>query len=98
MANVNVTYQEMRDAGTQLTNGQMEIDAKLDELSRLVDSLVQQGFVTDTASGAFQQSYGEFTTGARQVISGLEGMRGYLNAAADTFEQADSTLAQSLRG
>lgn len=98
MPNVNVTYEEMRQAGTQLTNGQMEINAKLDELSRLVDSLVEQGFVTDTASGAFRQSYTEFTTGARQVIDGLEGMRSYLNSAADTFEQADTTLAASLRG
>lgn len=97
MANVKVTYQEMRDAGNRLNAGQQELDAKLDELSALVESLVQEGFVTDTASGAFRESYATFTTGAKQTIAGLEGMRAYLNSAADTFEQADQTLASSLR-
>lgn len=97
MANVKVTYQEMRDAGSRLNNGQQELDAKLDELSSLVESLVAEGFVTDTASGAFRESYSTFTTGAKQTIAGLEGMRTYLNKAADTFEQADTTLASALR-
>lgn len=97
MPNLNVTYQEMRDTGNRLTAGQMEIDAKLSELASLVDNLVNQGFATDTASGAFRDSYTEFTTGARQVIGGLEGMRGFLFQAADTFENADSTLAAGIR-
>ena len=97
MANLNVTYQEMRDTGTRLTAGQMEIDAKLDELAKLVDNLINQGFATDTASSAFRDSYGLVTTGARQVIGGLEGMRDFLFTAADTFENADSSLAAGIR-
>lgn len=96
MANVNVTYQQMRDASTKLTNGRIEIDSMLGQLKSLVDGLVNEGYVTDSSSKSFQMSYDEFTTGAKQTIGGLEGMSSYLTRAAQTFEDADSSLASSL--
>lgn len=98
MSNVNVTYQEMRDAATRLTNGQQEIEQKLGELQSFVQSLVNQGYVTDASSKAFDSAYTEFTQGAKQTIAGLEGMSGFLNAAAQTFEDADSSLASQIGG
>ena len=47
MANLNVSYQEMRDAATRLTNGQDEITTKLNELKAFIESLISSGFVTD---------------------------------------------------
>ena len=68
MANVNVTYDEMRDAGKQLQAGKNDIESRLDQLKRQVDQLVQGGYVTDTSSKQFRASYEEFNKGARQTI------------------------------
>jgi WXG100 family type VII secretion target len=95
-SNVNVTYQEMRDAATRLTNGQSEMEQKLQELQAYVQNLVNSGYVTDASSKAFDASYSEFTHGARQTVAGLEGMAQFLNQAAQTFEQADTTLASQI--
>ena len=73
MANVNVTYQEMEAQADKLVSAQQEIDSYLRNLKSQVEGLVQGGFVTDAASGAFEHSYQEFTHGAQQTIEGLHG-------------------------
>ena len=98
MANVNVTYQEMESQADKLTSAQQEIDSYLTNLKSQVDGLVSGGFVTDTASGAFQTSYDEFTNGAKKTIEGLEGMAQYLKKAAETFRNVDSELGSALKG
>ncbi|MFY1698395.1 WXG100 family type VII secretion target [Solwaraspora sp. WMMD791] len=97
MANVNVTYQEMRDAANRLTRGKEEIMSKLVELRSMVNNLVNGGYVTDSSSKQFDESYTEFNEGATKMAEGLEGMGKYLTAAADTFQQADEELAKALR-
>lgn len=96
MPNVNVTYEEMRSAAKRLDAGREEINAKLSELQKLVNSLVNGGYVTDTSSKSFEDSYQHFTTGASRTMEGLTGMSNYLNAAADTFQRADHDLATQL--
>jgi WXG100 family type VII secretion target len=96
MANVAVTYEEMRNAGKQLQAGKNDIESRLDQLKRQVDQLVANGYVTDVSSKQFQSSYEEFNKGARQTIEGLEGMNTYLNSAADAFSQTDQQLSQQL--
>ncbi len=96
MPNVNVTYEEMRNAGRQLQAGQQDIEGRLQQLKAQVDQLVSSGYVTDQSSRAFQSSYEQFDTGARQMIAGLEGMNQYLQTAAGQFESTDQTLAQQL--
>jgi WXG100 family type VII secretion target len=97
MANVNVTYQEMRDAANRLTRGKEDIVSKLTELRGMVNNLVNGGYVTDSSSKQFDESYQEFNDGATKMAEGLEGMGKYLTAAADTFQQADDELAKALR-
>ncbi|HUR75077.1 MAG TPA: WXG100 family type VII secretion target [Sporichthya sp.] len=96
MPNVNVTYEEMRSAATRLNAGREEISQKLNELQKLVNSLVNGGYVTDTSSKQFEASYQEFTTGASKTINGLEDMGRYLTTAADTFQRADQDLSSAL--
>ncbi len=96
MANVNVTYQQMEDAAGRLTSGRAEIDGMLGQLKGLVDQLVSEGYVTDSSSKSFQSSYDEFTTGAKNMIGGLDGMAQDLNQAAATFRDADTQLASAL--
>jgi WXG100 family type VII secretion target len=97
MPNMNVTYQDMHDAASRLSQGEDEIKSKLAQLKSLVDSLVSGGYVTDRSSVAFNNSYQEFNNGATQTISGLTGMATYLNKAADALAQTDSDLANALK-
>lgn len=97
MANLNVTYEDMRSAANQLTNGQAEIEGTLDKLRALVEDLVNGGYVTDKSSKAFNASYEEFTSGAKTTIEGLTGMGEYLTQAAEALEQTDEKLASSLK-
>ena len=96
MANVNVSYEQMRAAGDRLTNGEQEINGQLDGLAREIRTLVDSGYVTDRSSKQFEMSYNEFTTGVKQVLEGLQGMSAYLKKAAATFEDADAQLAGAL--
>lgn len=98
MANVNVTYADMTDAASRLTIGKDDLITKLTELQSLVNNLVGSGFVTDTASGAFQTAYETFTTGATQAVTGLDGMSTFLTTAADTLQQVDTQLGSSIGG
>ena len=97
MANVNVTYDDLTGAARQLTAGKDEIHTKLGELSSLIDNLTSNGFQTDHASVAYQDSYSKFTTGARQAIDGLEGLSQFLVSAADQLQQQDQGLANSIQ-
>ncbi|MFI1096255.1 WXG100 family type VII secretion target [Streptomyces sp. NPDC020917] len=98
MANVNVTYQDMRDAAGKLRTGQHEITEKLHALQKFVQDLVNGGYVTDRSSKQFETSYNEFNTGATKTIEGLDGMAKFLESAADAFQQADEQLAKGLGG
>lgn len=98
MANVNVTYDELRNVATQLRNGQQQLTDTLHQLKAQVDNLVASGFVTDQASGAFQGSYEQFTTGTTQAVSGLEGLSSFLDQAAQTLSDVDAQLAAGIRG
>jgi WXG100 family type VII secretion target len=97
MPNLNVTYQDMHDAASRLSQGEDDIKSRLAQLKSLVDSLVSGGYVTDRSSVAFNNSYQEFNNGATQTISGLSGMASYLNQAANALAQTDSDLANALK-
>lgn len=96
MANMNVTYEDMRGAATNLKNGQTEIEGTLDKLRSLVSDLVAGGYVTDKSSKVFDTSYEDFNKGARQTVEGLTGMGEYLNAAAQALSDTDEQLAAQL--
>lgn len=98
MPNINVTYDEMRNAATRLRSGQSEIEGKLAELKSLIDGLVNDGYVTDRSSKAFDQSYTEFNDGVRKTVEGLDGMAQYLEQAAQALQETDEALANALKG
>ena len=95
-SNVNVTYQDMRDAASKLRTGQHDIQQKLTDLQKYVNQLVNGGYVTDRSSKQFDQSYSEFNTGANKTIEGIDGMAQFLEQAAHAFQQADEQLAKGL--
>lgn len=53
--------------------------------------------MTDTASGAFHESYTQFTTGATQTIGGLQGLSDFLGQAATALGDTDTQLASAIR-
>ena len=96
MANLNVTYDQMQSAAGRLRDGQSELEANLQRLRQLVAQLVQDGFTTTRASGAFDASYTEFTTGATKSVQGIEGMASFLEKAAQALQSTDEQLASQL--
>ncbi|MBO1902732.1 WXG100 family type VII secretion target [Leucobacter weissii] len=96
MANLNVTYEQMQSSATRLRTGQTDLETKLGELRTLVQQLVQDGFTTTRASGVFNTSYEQFTTGATRTVQGIEGMAAFLDKAAEALSQTDEQLAGSL--
>jgi len=97
MANITVSYQEIRDAAGRLVTGQQDITAKLTELKGFIANLISSGFVTDQASVAFGESYDKYTAATTQVISSLTDLSNYLQRAATTLENTDAQLASGLR-
>ncbi|MGH8918608.1 MAG: WXG100 family type VII secretion target, partial [Actinomycetes bacterium] len=95
---VHVEYEQLQSTASQLKNGRQEMEAQLGRLKSLIDSLVAGGFVTERASGRFQQSYDQWNSGARNVVAGLEGMSSFLNTAIAQHQQLDQQLSQSTGG
>lgn len=98
MANINVSYQEMRDAALRLSQGKEDMTTKLTELDTLVNNLVASGYITEQSSVAFDQSFDQFIIGTKQAVEGLEGLSKYLIAAAEALESTDAGLAKSISG
>jgi len=96
MANMNVTYDEMTQAAGRLTTGKDEITQKLNDLKNYIGQLVSSGFVTDSASVRFNETYTQFTTASTQTIGALEGLAQYLRQAADALQKTDQQLAAGL--
>lgn len=97
MANLNVTYQEMIDAAQRLDAGREQMTTTLTDLSRLIDQLVAEGFQTQLASGAFNETYEKFTSGTTQAVHGLEGLSQFLRSASDAMQKTDEELAKAIR-
>ena len=95
MPNVQVDYQAVQNAATQLQKGKEEVELQLGRLKTMIDNLVTSGFVTEQASTKFQESYDQWNTGAKNVIGGLAGMTSFLNDTVAKHQDLDRQLGQS---
>ena len=98
MANLNVTYDDLRDAAQRLIAGKDDLHQKLAELSNLVQTLTANGFQAEHSSAAYRDSFEQFTTGTRSAIDGLDGLSKFLVSAADALQQTDEGLASAIKG
>lgn len=96
MANINVSFTDLNSAADRLTSGRDEIYHQLTALQSQVATLVGSGFVTDKTSTAFQHAYDTFTKGARDTVSGLDGLGAFLRRTATTLADVDQQLAARL--
>jgi WXG100 family type VII secretion target len=96
MSDIRVSYDQISQSASELRAGQAEIEANLQKLRQRVQQLVQDGFTTSRASGAFDASYNEFSTGAQKTIQGIDGMATFLDKAAQALQSTDEQLASQL--
>ncbi|WP_454150417.1 WXG100 family type VII secretion target [Microbacterium lacticum] len=96
MANMNVTYGEMTSRADQFIAGRDEINTTLQRLQSQINALVAQGFVTDRSSGAYQEAYNRFTSGATNTIGGLEDLAAFLRTTAQTLQEVDTQIASRI--
>ncbi len=94
---IKVDYEALQSTAGQLKSGQEEMVTQLNRLKGLVDSLVASGFVTDQASGQFQQSYQQWNSGTNNAIAGLQGMSQFLDTAIQRHQELDSSLSSQAR-
>ncbi|HEX3679600.1 MAG TPA: WXG100 family type VII secretion target [Galbitalea sp.] len=97
MADINVTYADLKDVSAKLVAGQNDLVSKLNELKTLVNNLVAGGYVTDQSSRAFDETFNQFVTGATQAVDGLDGLSKFLSSAADALQGTDTQLANSIK-
>lgn len=93
---MSITYDDMRTSAKDLADGHSDIESRLTHLKNGIDNLVAAGFVTNSASGQFQDSYEEFNRGVKKVLGGLHGMSKFLTSAAGAYEDTDTQLAHAL--
>lgn len=96
MANLNITYSEMSDSATRMRNNKDEIDARLTECKAIVDNLTSSGFVTDQASGRFDEVHTEFVNHANELMENLVLLSEWLDKAVEALREMDTQLAGSL--
>ena len=97
MAVVKVTFEELQSTAQALTSGAQNINDELNQLKGRVDGLVGSGW-EGAASGAFHELYNKWQQGAVQVHDALDGISQMLAAAAKTYQETESALANQMRG
>jgi WXG100 family type VII secretion target len=93
MSDVNVGYEGVSQAAAQLQSGKNEMSEKLQALKSMVDQLVSSEFRTQMASPKFQESYQQWTTGAQNMVEGLDGMATFLGDVVRGHQELDARLA-----
>lgn len=97
MPNLNITYAEMSESASRLRANKAEIDSRLSDSKSLVNALVASGFVTDQASGQFDEVNTQFVTAANELMTNLESLSGWLDQAVTSLQEVDAQMASSLR-
>ena len=83
----------MEAAASEHGTARDEISHTLIRMKSLIGRLVASGFVTDRASGKFDQAYSEYSTHASGVIDGLSDIQLFLSQAAASMRDTDNQIA-----
>jgi WXG100 family type VII secretion target len=95
MSNINVNYDTINGAASQLDQGREALQLQIQQLNTLITNLTNDGFVTTAASGAYQQSFTTYSNGAKQTIDGLIGLADFLRKTAQTLQETDQAIANA---
>ncbi|MHC3474489.1 WXG100 family type VII secretion target [Streptomyces sp. 7R007] len=94
----DLTYSEMEKKANDLIKAMHEMESHLKGIEKGVEELVQNGFTTQKASGAYDDAMKDFTKGASKTIQGLEGLSKFLTNAKKAYEDLDEQLAKGVKG
>ncbi|MEU6255338.1 WXG100 family type VII secretion target [Streptomyces sp. NPDC001663] len=94
----DLTYSEMEKKAQELIKDMGDMEDMLKSVEKRVEELVQNGFVTQKASGAYDDSIKDFTKGAAKTVKGLEGLSKFLTNAVKAYQDLDDQLAKSAKG
>ncbi|WP_406172596.1 WXG100 family type VII secretion target [Streptomyces sp. NBC_00996] len=94
----DLTYAEMEKVAGDLLKDMHTLEDQINSVEKRVKALVEQGFTTQKASGAYEDSMREFAKGAVKTIHGLHGLSEFLKKAKQAYEDLDHQLAQSTKG
>jgi WXG100 family type VII secretion target len=95
MSNINVNYDTINAAASQLDLGREALQTQIQQLNTLITNLTNDGFVTTAASGAYQGSFNNYSNGAKQTIDGLIGLAEFLRKTAQTLQETDQQIANA---
>ncbi|MDR0782218.1 MAG: hypothetical protein LBE83_00435 [Propionibacteriaceae bacterium] len=86
----------MKGVATQLTNAQTEIGDQVATVLAAVTNLVESGFVTATASGAYETQFNELANGLKQVSENLGPLGEFLTGYVDGVTSMDGDMGASI--
>lgn len=93
---IRITPQELRDGATYLEGRKAEVMDLLGQMNSKVQEVC--GNWEGAAQNAFFESFTELYNQISQALpSTVEGIESMMNGAADGIEQADESIASSLR-
>jgi WXG100 family type VII secretion target len=88
---IKIDYAMMKSVASRLTASREEIDAELSKLRQMVNQLVSEDFVTQTASESLETASEEFNRGITQAMNGLDVMSKFLNDTVERFTEIDQS-------
>ncbi|MFF3845419.1 WXG100 family type VII secretion target [Streptomyces sp. NPDC002328] len=94
----DLTYAEMEKVANDLITDMGNLEDQLQGVEKRVKNLVENGFTTQKASGAYEESMRDFTKGATKTVQGLQGLADFLKKAKQAYEDLDEQLARSSKG
>ncbi|MFF7900277.1 WXG100 family type VII secretion target [Streptomyces sp. NPDC088337] len=94
----DLTYAEMEKTAGDLLKDMHHLEDQIKSVEKRVKQLVENGFTTQKASGAYEDSMKDFAKGAVKTIQGLHGLSEFLKKAKQAYENLDEELARSQRG
>ena len=93
----DLTYAEMEKTASDLIKDMEHLEEKIHSVEKRVTKLVEHGFTTQKASGAYEDSMKEFAKGAVKTIHGLHGLSDFLTKAKEAYENVDADLERAAR-
>ncbi|MET7451256.1 WXG100 family type VII secretion target [Streptomyces sp. NPDC005574] len=94
----DLTYAEMEKVAGDLIKDMHDLETQIAGVEKRVKALVENGFTTQKASGAYEESMRDFTKGATKTVQGLHGLSEFLKKAKQAYEDLDEQLAKSAKG
>ncbi len=90
MSDIKISHERMASEAANLKAVRAQLENDLSTLRGKIQQLVNEGFVTQTASQSFNEAHDRWNTAATNCISELDLMSQYLAKTSQAFADIDS--------